>query len=562
MATRELKTALKSLLIEQDEPQILAIKGSWGTGKTYFWKDFASNLQDHKAAYVSLFGLSNIEQLKQAINVSLIPSGEREAKRYIRPVLDLLSKIKYRGIGLPTKLLNDLVLTRILRSTQIVCLDDFERTSIEHEHLLGYANALRDEHRVNVVLIYNEDQLSSDDIYHTYREKVIDRELPFVANLEEVVGVAVDEEDLRHRVLEHCRKLNLSNIRVIRRALQYYQEIIDQIGDEDPGTLAPQALHSLLLFSLLKFSSLSEIRSLDELEKYSEMSEEIRLHALKNNQQAFAEDVDATSEEAAAQGRIDFLHSYGYLVTDEFDKVLLDFIRKGIVNVESLGEAIGQHQDGKSKADKEAKLRVVWDLFNHSFQDNEAELIETLMAAANEHIDLLSLNDVDNFLWLLKRLEQEGQAEELRTKYLDRHGDRIRDWDDPHDFARVRDEDLATEIRSLRESAEDDRTLPDILKAVVLTDSWHSKDVERLSQFSSEEFEQYFENADGPPVGDYTKALARFASRFANPDNDQLEVERKATEALKRIAAKSAYNRARIERYVKLDEVEEPQACE
>ena len=104
--------------------------------------------------------------------------------------------------------------------------------------------------------------------------------------------------------------------------------------------------------------------------------------------------------------------------------------------------------------------------------------------------------------------------------------------------------------------------MPDIIKAVVLTDSWHSKDVERLSQFSSEDFEQYFETADGPPVGDYAKALARFASRFANPDNDQVEVQRKATEALKRIAAKSAYNRARIERYVNLEEVEEPQAEE
>jgi archaellum biogenesis ATPase FlaH len=562
LATRELKTALKSLLIEQGEPQIVAIKGSWGTGKTYFWKDFAGGLHDHKTAYVSLFGLTNVDQLKQAINVSLIPSGEREARRYIRPILGLLSKIKYRGIGLPTNLLNDLVLARILRSTQIVCLDDFERTSIDHEHLLGYANTLRDEHRVNVVLIYNEDQLSPDDVYHTYREKVIDRELPFRPDLEEVVGIAVDEADLRHHVLEHCRKLNLSNIRVIRRALQCYQEIIDQIGDEDPGTLAPQALHSLLLFSLIKFSSQAEIGSLEELERYSEMSEEIRLHTLTSNQKAFAEDVDTASEEAAARRMIEFLHSYGYIITDDFDNVLLEFIREGIVNTEALDKAIRQHQEGKTKADKEAKLRVVWDMFNHSYQDNEAELIETLMAAAGEHIDVLSLNDVDNFLWLLKRLGQDGQAEELRKRYLDEHGDRIREWEDPHDFSRVRDDILAAQIRTLRESAEDGRTLPDILEAVLLTDSWHSRDVERLNQFSSEDFEQYFESSEGPPVGDYAKALARFASRFANPDKDQVEIERKATEALKRIAAKSAYNRARIERYVKFDEVEEPQVGE
>jgi Cdc6-like AAA superfamily ATPase len=54
-------------------PEVLCLTGKWGVGKTFSWKLFLRKAKDQnslalkKYSYVSLFGLSSIDQLKSAI---------------------------------------------------------------------------------------------------------------------------------------------------------------------------------------------------------------------------------------------------------------------------------------------------------------------------------------------------------------------------------------------------------------------------------------------------------------------------------------------------------------
>ena len=73
MSVQDVKVSLDNFL-SSEQPRAIALTGKWGRGKTFFWSsvineffrksDFDSGL---RYSYVSLFGISSISELKDAI---------------------------------------------------------------------------------------------------------------------------------------------------------------------------------------------------------------------------------------------------------------------------------------------------------------------------------------------------------------------------------------------------------------------------------------------------------------------------------------------------------------
>lgn len=59
--------------LSSDEPEVMAIKGEWGVGKTFSWKKFlkeassANKVELKRYSYVSLFGINTLDAFKFAI---------------------------------------------------------------------------------------------------------------------------------------------------------------------------------------------------------------------------------------------------------------------------------------------------------------------------------------------------------------------------------------------------------------------------------------------------------------------------------------------------------------
>src|SRR5665647_15991 len=59
--------------LANDTPEVLAIKGAWGVGKTYSWNKFLNEAKQNnqivlnRYSYVSLFGINSLEAFKYAI---------------------------------------------------------------------------------------------------------------------------------------------------------------------------------------------------------------------------------------------------------------------------------------------------------------------------------------------------------------------------------------------------------------------------------------------------------------------------------------------------------------
>ena len=59
--------------LSSTEPEVLCIRGTWGVGKTFAWRTLLEHAHRNDAialksyAYVSLFGIDSLEQLRYAI---------------------------------------------------------------------------------------------------------------------------------------------------------------------------------------------------------------------------------------------------------------------------------------------------------------------------------------------------------------------------------------------------------------------------------------------------------------------------------------------------------------
>src|SRR5690606_40896657 len=70
MSIEVVKEQVKKFL-SSNAPEVLAIKGDWGVGKTYTWNqylyEFKSEISMHRYSYVSLFGINSLNELKFTI---------------------------------------------------------------------------------------------------------------------------------------------------------------------------------------------------------------------------------------------------------------------------------------------------------------------------------------------------------------------------------------------------------------------------------------------------------------------------------------------------------------
>lgn len=78
MTLKMTKDHLIQLLADQDN-KVIALSGKWGTGKSHLWREVRTGSEDgavQGAMYVSLFGLSHMNQIKLKLVQSALPSAE------------------------------------------------------------------------------------------------------------------------------------------------------------------------------------------------------------------------------------------------------------------------------------------------------------------------------------------------------------------------------------------------------------------------------------------------------------------------------------------------------
>jgi hypothetical protein len=468
--------------LQTTTPEILCIRGDWGTGKTYVWDACATLASKNKQiglthyAYCSLFGLNSVNDLKQSIVENTVP-----AKTLANPkgstVEERLSWFYERGkqgakMGagklasataefFRVKSAADLVAPSLFWFVrdQVVVFDDVERKgqTLTIAEVMGLLSFLKEQRNCKAVLIMNEGQLGKETgAFNRYVEKVIDISLVFAPSSEECAEISLNSDDPTEVALrEYCTFIGLTNIRVIERIKKFARRVVPLLGGKDEHVVE-QALKTLALLCWVHFVP-DDAPSLTFIADRTQ-----RRMATIVRKSSPAE----TPSEKEWHRKLDAL---GSNTLTEFDRSLLQGIEYGFFDESLVARLASEFASAARDNDAQAAFNNAWRLFHDSFEQNEATLVDAFATSIRGAVNFISPSNLDGSIELLRALGQDAIADALIEYYMaTRKGDAsFFSLRDNHPFERVRDPALAEAFKRKAASFVDALSLDEALIATV-----------------------------------------------------------------------------------------------
>ncbi|MBO5413212.1 MAG: hypothetical protein J6A29_02770 [Clostridia bacterium] len=154
----------------------IMINGEWGSGKTYFWNHKVKNKIEslringkrYTTIYMSLYGISNLEEISKKIFIETTQLMDKNMKKYMSATGQSTIP-EYAKTGLDMANLfgvtqnGDKVDYAQFFSTddKILCFDDLERANVDVIDILGYINNFVEHDHIKTIIICNEKELST-----------------------------------------------------------------------------------------------------------------------------------------------------------------------------------------------------------------------------------------------------------------------------------------------------------------------------------------------------------------------------------------------------------------
>lgn len=154
----------------------IMINGEWGSGKTYFWnhkirnkiESMQVNGKKYTTIYMSLYGISNLEEISKKIFIETTQlmdknlkkymgsKGEKVIPEYAKTGLDMANFFGVTQNG-------DKINYEEFFSTEdkVLCFDDLERANVDVIDILGYINNFVEHDHIKTIIICNEKELST-----------------------------------------------------------------------------------------------------------------------------------------------------------------------------------------------------------------------------------------------------------------------------------------------------------------------------------------------------------------------------------------------------------------
>jgi hypothetical protein len=550
-STAVVKSEIERFLKSADA-EVLCISGEWGVGKTFTWQTILDRLRSKREiglsrySYVSLFGIASLEALKASLFENLeflVPQGSSGFEALLGTGNSLLKQSK-QLIGVAGALPvvggaiakgHPLLFTAI--RSQIVCIDDLERRgAISVKDVFGLISYLREQRGCKIVLLLNETQLKHDadaaKEFEGYFEKVIDTKLVFAPTAAEAASIAISGKDvLSSLISEHCIKLQISNIRVIKKIEQLIRMVEPHLEAFGPA-ITKQAVHSLAMFGWCKFDTGAKPPPMNYVKQSS-----------LGRYMARRDDKASPSSDELRWDTI--LSEYDWGNLDDLDVALLHFVETSVLDAEEIEKSAAENQIKQERMSKAGSFEHSWRVFHDSFADNEEDVCSAVVSGFKSSFDVLSRRNLDEVVSVLRELGRDKAADGL-IDFAEEHGsDDFWVHDDPFDRS-VREHRIAAIARLRVEKAAPIFNFEnDLVLAAKNVD--HGK-LAQLALVPVEEYQSLFEAREGEQLRRLIHSALDYR-RIINASEDMRTVVRKAELALRAIAGKSKLNELRVQKY-------------
>lgn len=378
MSQKKTKEQLIRLLGEADN-KVLALSGKWGTGKTRLWEEIQKESDDDQikqALYVSLFGLSNTDQVKRKLIETAIPGVESHGgvfdgvKNLFGVTVKALST-HYKALAAISDL-NVLLMAPVVLRNKVIVIDDIER---KHERLgidevLGFIDEYSKQHKSRFILVLNDDQLSNtkdqEKLWVTLREKVIDQEVKLSTSADEAFSIAIglvpsNYTEALKRASISCK---ITNIRIVVKVIKAAHRILG--GRDLEEAIQARVVPSIVLFSAIYYRGLDDGPDF----KFALSAGNPGWLGLGRNN-----NIEPTDEEKREDRWRLLIQELGIYRCDEFEQVLVEFLESGLFDTGKIEKIIEgyiaeTHHLTSRETAKEFLKRVYWD-----HRVNEAQLV-------------------------------------------------------------------------------------------------------------------------------------------------------------------------------------------
>lgn len=346
MSLSKTKERLVRLLV-QDDNRVIALSGKWGTGKTHLWNEVRDTSRDEKvkkALYVSLFGLSSVDQIKRKLIESAIPGVESHGgvfdgiKGLFNAGVTAISQ-HYKAMA-ALKDLNVLLMAPVVLRDKLIVIDDIERkhSRLGVDEVLGFIDDYSKQFRVRFVLVLNDDRLSTDgdqeELWSTFREKVIDEEVRLSTSPEEAFSIAIKLTPSKYtqalgRAIAVC---GLTNIRIVCKVVKTANQILT--GRDLDQAIQARVIPSIVLFSAIYYHGIEDGPNF-----------QFALNVANPNWMHLSRDknTEPTDQEKREDRWRLLMQELGIYGCDEFEKVLVEFLESGLFDADRIQTIINRY---------------------------------------------------------------------------------------------------------------------------------------------------------------------------------------------------------------------------
>ena len=154
----------------------IMLNGEWGSGKTYFWNNkikpkiesMKLNGKRYTSIYMSLYGISNLEEISKKIFIETTQLMDKNLKKYME-ASGVKNIPEYAKTGLD--MANFFGVTQngdridygqfFSTDDKVLCFDDLERANVDVIDILGYINNFVEHDHIKTIIICNEKELST-----------------------------------------------------------------------------------------------------------------------------------------------------------------------------------------------------------------------------------------------------------------------------------------------------------------------------------------------------------------------------------------------------------------
>lgn len=550
MQIKSIDEIIRSFLISKT-PGVLAIKGKWGVGKTYTWTQILErekhNLALKKYCYVSLFGISSMEELSLAIfsktqDVNLIGTDLSLKSFWKNPWLrskevsmklgNFMRNLEFpysKNIGVSLEHIAPFFLTETN-----ICIDDFERnTEIKAEQLLGFVSFLKEEKKCKVVLIFNDEELPEKNVYESYREKVIDTELLFSTTPADAFSIAVPMDFAnRELIKEYVLKLKINNIRLLLKILKTI-DLVTPYTKHSSKELMKQIIPSMVLFMWAYYDKSSGKPPLDFILKWNRLSWS-------------ASKAQNPEDQAIKDGWAAQIRAYGFTHIDELDLAISKVVEHGHCEETGLEEALKSANKSIQNANQQQEFENAWRLFHDSLGEDEELLIASLAKGFKDAYQFITPLNLNASVRLLRNLGKDEIADELIDIYVNGRRDETALFNlDEYPFAAdLDDENLRGAFKIAYENSRTYQSLRDVALSISKSNGWSEDALHVFESASVDDFYQLFTENQGENLARLIKGCLYFQSVAGLQ-----HLAEKPRLALKLIGESSRLNALRVSRY-------------